>query len=325
VLQNGVLIVLFFIISGLPIFAQEATVSLSPSKSEIFIKPGLDYRLEFRMKNEGDPVVLTPSMRPFTSHSSSTGVIDILQKQEPVLGFSDEGENLDKPLFLKTGDTLTIPLRIHIPEGAPEGDYYEAFIADTYPAPGAEGTPSLGIASRLVSPLLITVTRGGGVDMLPKINFFNPVGYEHNLLINKVRFVDSLDSIPLALSVSNNGNHYVKIAGKLTTQGWFMGKKSYTIMPQTILSGTNQYMSTESGSTFSPTRPILANLKGFLLGAYTAVVSIDVNGGASTMYANTTIVALPFKLIALILGIAGVIILFLGKRMKKSEAPHSKS
>lgn len=303
---------------GMSVFAQEATVSLSPSKSEIFIKPGLDYQLEFRMKNDGDPVVLTPSVRPFTSHPSSTGVIDISQKQEPVLGFSDEGELLEKPAFLKSGDVLSIPLRIHIPEGAPEGDYYEAFIADTHPAPAAEGSPSLSISSRLVSPLLITVTRGGGVDMLSKINFFNLVGYEHNLLINKVRFVDSLDSIPLALSVSNNGKHYVKIAGKLTTQGWFVGKKSYTIVPQTVLSGTNQYMITESGGTFSTSRPLLATLKGFLLGTYTAGVALDVNGGASTMYATTTFVALPFKISLFALILAGAIILFAGKKRRKS-------
>jgi uncharacterized membrane protein len=65
---------------------------------------------------------------------------------------------LGEPFVLKTNDFKQLLLRIRIPEGAPEGDYYYTLLAETQPPTALDGSSTSQAKVAIGANILVTVT-----------------------------------------------------------------------------------------------------------------------------------------------------------------------
>ena len=105
--------------------AQQVSLSLSPPHLETVIKPGKTILIAYTLQNYGDPTVITARVLPFIPQDNN-GDVSIKDSFEGPIRFSLENADiqLEKPFFLRPQQSQQLLLRIRIPEGAPEQDYY---------------------------------------------------------------------------------------------------------------------------------------------------------------------------------------------------------
>ena len=318
----------FFIFFSWPINAQQVNLSIAPPHIEVIIKPGKSILVAYTLENLGDPVVIKPRVLPFVAKDNK-GNITIKDEFEGPVRFSLDNPDfqLDQPFFLKTKASQQLLLKIRIPEGAPEGDYYYSFIAETQPFPATEGTTSSLAQARIGSNILITVTQTGDVDAKGRVAFFDVV--PHFKLGKNINIFDSSDKIPIVLILENKGKNLIKPAGDIILTGNFGEKAKYDILPQNILAQSQRIVLASPSAELNcdlPNnkqeenfceRPLSLLLSGFFIGRYR--LSADINFGESSgvnLFASASFIAVPFKfLLGLLVVIAVSIILI--RRFKK--------
>ena len=113
--------------------------------------------------------------------------------------------------------------------------------------------------------------------------------------------------------VRNGGRNLITPRGKITLLGGFKTRASYDIIRTPILANTHRrIMTNESLLLKNSSVPSLA-LKGFFAGNYKVNASINFGEGAPTLFATTSFIAIPIKLVIALL-IAGVLIIFIFKK-----------
>ncbi len=317
----------------LPVFAQQVSLAISPALLETTIKPGKSILIAYKVENLGDPAVLRAKVVSFYP-KGQLGNIDIKEGLEGPVRFNLDNADiqLEQPFFLKTRDSQQLLLRIRIPEGAPEADYYYTLLVSSDPVPHPEGTTASRAQARIGSNILITVTGSGRVDIKGKVVFFDTLSRFKFKFFNKdYRIFDSGDKIPVVLILENSGRNVIKPDGEVVMKGPFGGKATYSILPQNILAlSQRQVTATPSAELncdpedigkrgpFYCQRPASLVLSGFFLGNYKLSTSINFGEGTQNVFSQTSFIALPIKFL---LGLIGVLIVasFLLKRFKTKE------
>lgn len=305
-------IVFCFVATG--VFAQSVDLSVTPPHLESIMKPGKSVLIAYTVRNFGDPMVMKIHILPFAPLGDQ-GQMKIGEQFEGAVRFSTDNADyqLDAPFFLNSRSSKQILLRIRIPEGAPNGDYYYAFIAETTPSPVSEGASQPQTQARIASPILISVTGSGELEAKGKVSLFDVLP---RFRIGNLAIFDSGDKIPVVLNIENSGHNFIKPQGTITLKEMFGSQANYDIIPQNVLAQSQRMMiasdsaqvSCENNNAIYCRRPITLLLSGFFLGHYTLSAEINFGETTSHVFGSTSFIAVPIKfviglLIALIIGL----------------------
>jgi hypothetical protein len=300
--------------------AQTVTLSVYPPILEAVMKPGKSILIAYRIQNGGDPTTLTVSVLPFIA-KDELGNVEIQEEFTGPVRFQLDNADmaLNSPIFVKTGGSKQILLRIRTPDGIPEGDYYYTLVTESSPPPTTEGISSSRTKARIGSPILITVTRSGAIDIKGRVGLFSILPhYKISLLGKTISLFDSTDPIPLIFIIENKGSNMIKPNGEIVLRGNFGESASYDILPQNILAYSRRLVIATPSASFNE-RPVSLALKGFFVGKYSLSTNVNFGENSPQIFASTSFYAIPFKfIIALIFIIfAGIVIV---RRYRDNEA-----
>lgn len=295
-------------------YAQQVSLSISPPLLELFIKPGKSIMVAYNLKNYGDPTFINLKILPFEA-KDGLGNIRIKQEFEGPVRFELDNNDLklDQPFFLKTNDTQQILLRIRIPENVTDGDFYYSLLAETTPPTASEGIGSARTKATIGSNILITISNSGDIDIKPKIALFSTQG---GFALNKnVRAFDSLDKIPVILTVVNNGKNMIRPEGQINLKGNFGETAKYDIISKNILAESERLMEATPSARVGNNNTLV--LSGFFIGKYNLSTQIKFGENSPTIFGSTVFYAFPFKITGGIL-LAFIFVIFIIKRGKEN-------
>jgi len=323
-----VILTFAFLVLTLPVSAQQVSLAISPPLLELVIKPGKSVLIAYKLENRGDPVIASTRVLPFEP-SGNLGNIKLKEEFEGPIRFNlDNSEiGLNQPFFLKSGDNIQLLLRIRVPEGAPEGDYYYTLLSTTQPPPSIAGASSGRAQAAIGSNILITVTSSGRVDVKGKVILFDVLSKLKIKILGRVfNFFESLDKIPIILVVANQGNNLIKPQGQITLRGNFGEQARYDIIPQNILAQSQRMILATPSANLNCLddktakncqQPITLLLSGFFIGHYTLSTNVNFGPGTTNLYASTSFTAIPLKLVTAIVFAAAVGILLIKRTQTK--------
>lgn len=325
-----IIIYYLFIIHLNKVQAQQISLSISPPLLEMIIKPGKSVVVAYTLKNFSDPVIINTKVLPIKP-IDNLGHIEVLNELEGPVRFSlDNSEiNLDQPFFLKSGQSQQLLLRIRIPEEAPEGDYYYSFFSQTQAPPTKEGETSSRMRASIGANILITISNSEQVEVKGRIGLFDLLSrFKLKIFNNIINIVESSDKIPIVLKVENQGKNLIKPHGLIELRGNFGEKADYEILPNNILANSQRLLvATGSAEVNCPTKgkkpiycqqPVTLILSGFFIGRYRLSTTINFGEGTPHLFASTSFIAIPIKLIGA-LGIVFSIGILIIKRLSHKE------
>jgi hypothetical protein len=170
---------------------------------ELVVKPGKSVLIAYKLENRGDPIVIKSTVLPFQTNDNLGNIKVKPEFDGPVRFNLDNSEiKLDQPFFLRSGASQQLLLRIRVPEGTSEGDYYYTFLSESQPAPVIEGVSSTRNKATIGANILITVSQTGRVEVKGKIALFDILAkLKLKLFKNVFNFFDSTDKIPIVLII----------------------------------------------------------------------------------------------------------------------------
>jgi len=301
--------------------AQQISLAISPPLIELIIKPGKSVLYAYKLENHGDPVIIKSFVLPFKA-GDNLGNIAIKPEFDGPIRFNlDNSElQLDQPYFLKSNDSQQLLLRIRVPEGAPEGDYYYTFLSETQPPPIQEGISSGRAKARIGSNLLITVTNSGNIDLKGRIAIFDVLAkYKIKIFNHTYNFFESSDKIPVVLIVNNKGKNLIKPQGEINLTGNFGEKANFEIVPQNVLAESQRQLFATPSAGFNSAKPTTLLLSGFFIGNYKLSTAINFGTNTTRLYSTTSFIALPIKFACLVIISLSVIILLI-RIIRKPES-----
>lgn len=301
--------------------AQQVSLSLSPTLTEIAIKPGRSTGIQYKLVNLGDPSIVKIRILPFEP-KDSLGNISLQTSSQSPINFEIENSliKLEEPFFLKNSASEDFSLNLSITEDTPQKDYYFTLLAESQPPPVQEGVSNIRAKVSLGSNLLITVTKKGEVEVKPKISLFEVASKNKLSLFGlNINLFDSFENIPLILVVDNKGKNLIKPRGELILRGLLWQAKRFEIKPQNVLAESQKLLAVESENDSSNSKSLTSNsltLPGFFIGSYRLSANISFGEGTPTLYASNSFFVLPIKLTILMTAVI-TLVLFLRIRFKK--------
>ncbi|OGK31912.1 hypothetical protein A3I56_01165 [Candidatus Roizmanbacteria bacterium RIFCSPLOWO2_02_FULL_43_10] len=301
-----------------PVSAQQFAMSITPPLLEITIKPGKSVLIAYTVSNVGDPAIMSADVRPF----KPTGILGSLIQSDTFEGpirFNLDNSNigLGKPFFLKSKEGQQLLLKIRVPEGTPEGDYYYTFYVQNETGRPLEGVTASLNQARIGGNILVTVTNSGTLETRGNIGTFTV--FPTLKLGLKAALFESTDPVPVQLILQNTGRNFIKPEGIITLQGGFGEKANFTLVPQNILAKSSRLaVASTSGSLVRFKEPTTLVLSGFYVGKYTLTADVIFSGSQKPVQATLTFYALPFKLL-LASGVALAIGLVIIAQFKRKD------
>lgn len=320
-----VLVYLFiglFVYSG-SVFAQQVTLSIDPPIVQAKIKPGKSILVAYTVENKGDPTNLQFLIRPFIPVGQNGSLTLIPQLEGPVqFNLENADVILEKPFFFASKEKRQAVVRIHIPKGIPDGDYYYMIIAETVPAFSLAGQ-STGVASAsLGAPLLISVTESGITDIQAQIAEFS---FKPDTIVTfgkrTFHIVDSADTATVTGSVRNMGKHMVQPNG-IITHRYGSTKKNYSIVPQNILSNSQRLLKVDGEIQGDSSTTV--SLPHLTIGKHIVTAAISFNDDSSVHYKTIEFIVLPIRLLKIVMVSFGLVALYFLLRRKNSQNSQKK-
>lgn len=289
--------------------AQSINLSLTPPLIELTIKPDTSLVIAYTLTNAGDPSVFTSYIRPFNPQGIN-GELVVAREFSGPIRFNLENSNiqLDTPYFLKSGQGQQLLLKIRVPEGTPEGDYYYSFLSENVPGKLAEGTSQPIAQGAIGSNILISVTETGTFESNAQISQFTiKPRYTFQLFGKKFNIIESSDTIPVRLIAKNSGKSLIKPEGTIQLTGGFGGDETYIVLPENILADSSRLLHATPSANIANSQASL-DIGGFHLGKYALTASLTFGNKNQLLRSSVIFYALPIKLImatsiAIIIGI----------------------
>jgi len=304
----------------MPVSAQEVTLSMFPPITELFVKPGKTLLIGYTVQNLGDPTTLQFKVRGF-SPQGDYGEMTIDNELISPIRFSLDNTDVtfEQPFFMKQRDTTQALLRIRIPEGTPEGDYYFAFLAETQPVPTIGGTTNSLAQATIGSNLLLTVTQTGLIEVKAAIALFSiKPDFIFHLFGKEYQVFESSNKVPVNLIIQNQGKNLIKPNGELTLKSMWGDKRTYPLLSQNILANSKRLIKTTDLNNTDP--HLSALLSGYFVGPYSLSTNITFQDDKSQLVSTISFIGIPFKFLATIFGVSIIsvfIILFIRKKSKE--------
>lgn len=276
--------------------AQQVTLSLDPPIVQTKIKPGKSILVAYTVENTGDPTNLQFLIRPFTPIGQQ-GSLTVERQLEGPIQFNLENADvvLEKPFFFASKEKRQAVIRIHVPLGIPDGDYYYMILAETVPA-FSVGGQSTGIVSVSVgSPLLITITESGITEVKASIAEFSfQPDYVFTIGNKTVRVVDNIKDVPIVCSIRNMGKNFIQPNGTITHRSGGV-KKEFTIIPQNILSNSQRIIKVDQDDNIRTDSTVV--LTHLSVGYHSLSTQVSFGDNNTIIFKELSFVALPIRLI----------------------------
>jgi hypothetical protein len=263
-------------------------------------------------------------LRPFKPDPANDGKVQYVEGNNPKLlqrvQIIDSGYAIST-LELGPKQTKNLQLRVQMQPGEPITDYYFSVIFLTSKELPKQDTGSnASVISTIEQGIALNVLVGSGPKELPNAaiaEYSTPSSY--------------IDSGPVAFTVKirNNGPHFVTPKGVILIKNIFGQTVGRVDLQNTnILAGTTRSM---LGTPYQPSAKtadsptvdnpdVLSSIsvwpEKFLLGLYTADLSLALSADGPVFNQTIRFIAFPSKLL-LILGIIAVIILLISLRVRK--------
>lgn len=279
------------LVKATDIQGQTLSLGLYPPLLEVLIKPGKAITQVFNIQNFGDPLLLTTQVLPFTP-KDELGNIHLQEEidvQPPVLDwFSLQNADLSlgDPFLLSSGQNQQIVVKIKVPKGAPEGDYYLSLVFISSPQRGKILGPQS--KAKLGANILLTVSESGKPEKSGKIVEFKVPS-----------LVDSFGKIPVSLKVKNTGTAFFKPLGQMTLKAPFGLKTNFPLLPENVLTNSTRLLQASPSSSLATRYRLHATslvLSGFFLGPYKLLTSFSLDENGPIILGQTSFFAFPFKL-----------------------------
>lgn len=329
-MKKIILLFTFICISAFihPVNAQSVSLSLTPPLVEAVIKPGKSILIAYTLKNMGDPAIIHGSIKSFKPRGQ-TGQIQLLNKIEGPVRFNLDNDNikLDTPFFINSKESVQFLVKMRVPEGAPAGDYYYTFVVTTAPPENTFGGSVSKARVTIGSNILISVSQDGILEAKTYINQFNVIPtYQLKLFGKPVHIFESSDSIPVRITLFNEGNNIVKPVGNITLKGGFGEKKTFDVVPQNILARSERLLiatpsaqiNCENSKKKMCQIPTSFIIKGFYVGKYSLSAHVSPGEGISSSVKEITFYAFPIKYTIGIV-ITLIIVLSILKSIKRED------
>ncbi len=266
------------------VFGQNLSLSISPPLVEIMIKPGKTVTQAYKIRNDGEPVIVTISLMDYRPGDLKASP-DF--QPESWIQIINNDLSLNTPFLLNSNQEKQVILKISPPLSTPEEEYYRVVMFSTSPNPASQLSES-GISQSLGSILLVSVTRIG--EKLKAAQLTKSV-------IPAV--MDSFDPLKLDFDLQNTGTIYVRPVGDINLAGQAglpaqAGKANFKILPKIILPGHVQRLTTDNSKSDGQDLHTLY-LPGFYLGKYEVSISFTLDDSKIKIEHSKTFYALPWK------------------------------
>lgn len=215
-----IIVGLLLLLTPMPAKAQSAiSLSISPPITEVLIQPGKEFKQDFTISNQGGKTTLNPKIVYFYP-ADEDGNVSLTEKPAPewIRYHSDS-------FTLESGESKNFSVLISPPENTEEIDHYLSLVFETNSPTDLLYQNSTLYTAKIVSNILISVTKDG-----------NPKKSAQIVIFNAPKLVDSLfGKIDYEVNLRNNGNGFWKPIGKITT-----ASQTLNLAPQNILSGSKR-------------------------------------------------------------------------------------
>lgn len=300
--------------------AQNVTLSISPPVVELLVKPGKTLLIGYTIRNLDDPTPLQVKIRTFTPQGDYGEMVIDPELISPIRFSLDNSDiQFEQPFLMKQRDTVQALVRIRVPEGTPEGDYYFTVMAETEPAPQIGGASTSLAKATIGSNLLLTVTKSGRVEVKGRIALFQITpDFTFRMFGREYQVVESGKKIPVDLVIQNTGRNLLKPQGDIVLRGPLGEKTNLPLLSQNVLADSSRLIKT-SQDVNSPYQHSTL-LSGYFMGSYTLSANVNFGEGAPQLYENTSFIGVPLRLgIAMIVVTLISILIVLSRRKKKKE------
>lgn len=308
--------------------ALEADFSVKPSRVDLMIKPNQKVVTTFSITNYGDPQTIVPRITN-AAVDPSTGTLSLSKSfQTPASFIFPNGKrDIGDPIFLKSNETVEIPITLETIQGE-QRDYYYYFTAEAQNPTVTEGSSSVSLIPRIGVPIVVTLTNIAEREIKTNISIFTlKSSVSINLFGRNIHLIETGSPIPVDFHVSNTGSNVVNPIGKILLKHPRGGEEEYPMVRRNIYAHSSRLMLSESSYEAKCTdnnecRRSSLVVEGFLIGPYTLTAYLD-NGLTKTPVTQSlTVLVLPFRLLFALL-VFLVIYVVLSRRNRNHSNTHN--
>lgn len=314
-------------------YAQSVSLSISPPLIDILIKPSKSLLIAYTVENSGDPTIVKAQIRDFIPRGIHGGLQLQRASTSPARFSLDNSDlTLGQPFLLKSRGKKQLLLRIRMPEGVPNGDYYQALSIETDSGAQFQGLTSVKNSVTIATPILLTVTDSGATEQKGEISLFEGKGdLSFSLFGHHFELIESNSPLPIRLIVSNTGANRIVPSGKIEVESQIGDTSEYTILPDNILVKSERLLHASPSAVITCDTRSSSNRCGdgvslvdstMHIGKVTARASLNFGPGTDLQYASFTMIALPLRFLfalGLILGLSSGIYIATQKKTTSGD------
>lgn len=296
--------------------AQVSDFAVTPSRIDLMIKPNQKVIMSFKVTNYGDPATFTPRvMNAVTDSEEGNLMLSKSFKTPATFTFQNDRREIGEPVFVKTNETISIPVTLET-GGGEQKDYYYYFVTEMQPRANHEGKTAAQLQSRIGTPIILTLTNTAERELKGSIAVFRvKPDYSFNLFGREFNLVETGSSVPVYLNISNTGSNVFSPTGKISVKSQFGPMAEYPILTRNIYAQSPRLMLTKNSyERYCPEKDNCRRfshlLNGFLIGKYDLTASMNLGGDSSKSFKSVSFIAFPFKPVAASLFFLALYVLF---------------
>ncbi|MCL4354850.1 four helix bundle suffix domain-containing protein [Patescibacteria group bacterium] len=297
----------FFTFSASPAYADDLSLGIYPPIIEINATPPAEVKARITIQNQAETdEKLKIILKPFTASSKYNGEVSYSSSQfsssDPLLlqkvQILDAGQET-KEITLAPLESKNLELRASIGKDDPLGDYYFSVIF-------------LSERESDLKTNIVKLPSGIATNVLLSVGPKGPTTGE----IEEFRTPFFFDSgpVPFTIFVKNTSEHFTTPTGTIVIKNMFgqtIGK--IDLLPQTILANSYRYLvdreqASPSAALVAKLDAVKAKQKGtpsnvalwqenYLLGYYTAELSLSLSENGPVLHSATHFIAIPFSIL----------------------------
>lgn len=279
------------------VYADELDLRISPRSLGVIAKPGSSIRIPLSIVNTGDSQYIRPMMvRSLSNEEHATIEYRTIESLPLRVSFFEGEDRVDGSVLINKKRSKNIVAQLEVGETIPVGDYTLAVGVETQPE-YASSPYDMRVKLRLLSPILLTISRNGLVDVQGTIKSFAITGHRY--------FFDSFESVPLDLVIANTGKNATRVGGKVVVRNMFGQHAEYDLVEQLVPTKSQRSMRLAADPMNIP------SLKGFFVGTYNVSAQITLSDGVVQLTQSTKFYSFPYGIVTvgMLVTIGGLILL----------------
>lgn len=292
-------------------FAQSVSVGIYPPIIQMEMEPPAILNNAITLQNGSDQTITySIFLMPFKPSGSKNGELEydkskLSEYKDFFKGVQVSDKNkVISEIKLGPKQNKELTLRIAVAKGHPPRDYYFSVLFISQEGTGSKENSFVGARAGIATNVLVTLG--------PKTK-----SQGHIKEFSLSRFV-TRGPVNFTLSLANTSPHYLSIQGNVLVRNIFgQTVGNINLVPANVLANSERFLESENNpDSFSP--KLIWN-ENFLLGIYTADLTVALSEEGPVLKESVTFFAFPLELI---LGLLAGLILTIGiiRRVKRKQS-----